>query len=107
MADSPHSWQSARAIPGGSKVMDKQSSIATRDEAQSRIDQIEVFERELAHLRADRVIELTDAQLTAITAYHRHTIRSCSALRRSALSASPWWFELATGPVIFRPWLRH
>jgi hypothetical protein len=50
------------------------TQIATREAAQGRIDQIEVFERELARLRADRVIELTESQLTAITAYHRRTI---------------------------------
>ena len=50
------------------------TKIATREAAQGRIDQIEIFDRELAHLRADRVIHLTDSQVTAIAAYHRHII---------------------------------
>jgi hypothetical protein len=50
------------------------SKIASREAAQGRIDQIEIFERELAQLRADRVTELTDSQLAAITAYHRRII---------------------------------
>lgn len=56
------------------------TKIATREAAQSRIDQIEFFERELAHLRADQVVQLTDSQLTAIAAYHRHIIHELTAL---------------------------
>lgn len=55
------------------------TQIATRGAAQGRIDQIEIFERELAQLRADRVIQLTDSQLRAITAYHRHIIHELTA----------------------------
>jgi hypothetical protein len=55
------------------------TKIATREAAQGRIDQIEIFERELAHLRADRVIHLTDSQVTAIAAYHRHIIHELTA----------------------------
>jgi len=55
------------------------TKIATREAAQGRIDQIEIFERELAHLRSDRVIHLTDSQVTAIEAYHRHIIHELTA----------------------------
>ena len=53
--------------------------ITTREAAQSRIDQIEVFERELAQLRVDRVIQLSEPQATAIDAYHRTLIGELTA----------------------------
>jgi hypothetical protein len=55
------------------------TKITTREAAQGRIDQIEIFERELAQLRADRVIHMTDSQVTAIAAYHRQIIHELTA----------------------------
>jgi Predicted membrane protein (DUF2157) len=55
------------------------TKIATREAAQGRIDQIEIFERELAQLRADRVVHLGDSQVAAIEAYHRHIIHELTA----------------------------
>jgi hypothetical protein len=55
------------------------TKIATREAAQGRIDQIEIFERELEQLRTDRVIHLTDSQVTAIDSYHRHIIHELTA----------------------------
>ncbi len=55
------------------------SGITTREAAQRRIDQIEIFERELVQLRTDQVILLGDAQATAIAAYHRDLIRELTA----------------------------
>ena len=54
---------------------DELANIASREAAQARIDQIEIFARELGRLRNDRVVHLTDAQLAEIAAYHRRTIR--------------------------------
>jgi hypothetical protein len=55
------------------------AKIATREAAQNRIDQIEIFGRELAHLQAGQVIHLTDSQEMAIAAYHRDITRELTA----------------------------
>ncbi len=51
----------------------------TREAAQNRIDQIEIFGRELARLEAGQVIHLTESQVLAIAAYHREVIRELTA----------------------------
>jgi hypothetical protein len=58
---------------------DDTTKISTREAAQARIDQIEIFERELAQLRADRVIHLSDSQVTAIATCHRQIIHELTA----------------------------
>jgi Predicted membrane protein (DUF2157) len=61
------------------KIGNTGDDTTTREAAQGRIDQIEIFKRELAHLRADRVINLTESQVMAITAYHRNIIHELTA----------------------------
>lgn len=55
------------------------TNISSREAAQARIDQIGIFERELALLRADAVIHLSDSQAQAIEAYHRRIIAELTA----------------------------